>query len=96
MKNKKNIAVALFGSETFDVWNVDPDSLKFMGEPTKHDLTDTGTFENHIEDVNLDGFDDLVAHFGADGLEASSTEAYLTGITMSGNFFWGKDHVACK
>jgi hypothetical protein len=57
--------VAVLGSEAFDVSEIDVATLRFgpSEAPTKHDLTDPWTYNEHLRDVNLDGFPDLVAHF---------------------------------
>jgi hypothetical protein len=59
------IPVAILGSDTLDVADVDVTTLAFGpgGPPTAHDLTDSFTYNDHLQDVNLDGFTDLVTHY---------------------------------
>jgi len=80
--NKGVVPVGLLGSATYDVSDVDVTTLTFgPGNATpKHDLTDALTLAEHTQDVNLDGFPDLVAHFPtADtGLVPGTTEGCLS------------------
>lgn len=71
------VPVALLGSELVDVRRVDPESLAF-GPGKAHLAHRHGP---HVEDVNGDGYPDLVAHFRiADtGIAAGATEACLDG-----------------
>jgi len=59
------IAVALLGTDTFDVATVDVTTLRFGPNdalPT-HDLTDPDVYAEHLQDVNHDGYIDLVSHY---------------------------------
>ena len=80
--NKGVVPVALLGSATYDVSDVDVTTLLFgPGDATpKHDLTDALTLADHTQDVNDDGFDDLVAHFPTQdtGLVPGQPEGCLT------------------
>ena len=59
------IPVAILGSETFDVMDVDAATLAFGPDSATpaHDLSDPTGIADHLEDVDGDGFEDLVAHF---------------------------------
>ena len=74
------VPVAVFGSEEFDVRMIDVTTLEFGDATPAHDLTDSFTYEDHIQDVNLDGYEDLVSHYRQRviGLASSDTEACLT------------------
>ncbi len=92
---KGNVPVAIFGSDTFDVINIEIVSMNLVGlDPIQvfevHD-------ELHIEDLNDDGFDDAVVHLDKAGVcEATSTatlketvEVEVTGKTTDGTPFVG-------
>lgn len=92
------IPVALLGSEDFDVTDVDVTTLAFgsAGSAPKHDLTDEWTYNEHLQDVNLDGFVDLVAHFPTQetGILCGDTEATLSGELLDGSPFEGTDAIS--
>ena len=80
MKNKNGvIPVGLLGSDTFDVTTVDVTTLVFEGASPDHDLTDAAVYAAHLQDVNDDGFLDLVSHYRAQetGLTGASIEGCL-------------------
>jgi hypothetical protein len=87
------IPVALLGSAGFDASDVIFQSLKFglCGESGASPIHRQG----HVEDVNGDGFDDLVSHYrtGQTGIEFGATEACLTGQLNDGSQFVGSDAV---
>ena len=93
------IPVALLGSESMDVTTLDPASLRFgpLGAGTAHDLGKTGTLHGHLQDVNYDGFADLVTHYRtqATGLDCSDQTSLmtLTGQTFVGQEVEGSDWV---
>jgi len=96
-KSKGNIPVAILGSDTFDVADVDVTTLAFgpSGAPPAHDPA------GHLEDVNGDGFTDLVLHFKENGIgiECVDTVATLTGELLDGTPLEGTDSVTpvlCK
>jgi len=64
-KSNGVIPVALLGTDTFDVRTVEVTSLAFgpSNAQPKHDLTDSEVYEEHIQDVNYDGYEDLVSHY---------------------------------
>lgn len=77
------VPVAILGSDTFDVTTVDVTTLAFgpAGAAPRHDLTDASVYADHLQDVNDDGFTDLVSHYRQKetGLVSGDTEACLTG-----------------
>jgi hypothetical protein len=89
------VPVALLGSEEFDVADVDVSTLRFAPDEAlpAHDLTDEWTYNEHLEDVNLDGFMDLMTHFRTQetGIQCGDTEATLTGSLLDGTPFEGND-----
>jgi len=96
------IPVALLGDESLDIMDVDAPTLRLgPGEAAPaHDLTDAWTYNDHLQDVNLDGFMDLIAHFRSPetGIVCGDTEATLTGSLLNGQALAGTDHfrtVAC-
>ncbi|MHC4557259.1 MAG: hypothetical protein ACYTFW_01905 [Planctomycetota bacterium] len=94
-KKKGGVPVAILGSETFDVMTVDVTSLDFEEAAPAHDLTDPDVYIEHLEDVNGDGYIDLVFHFMTPELtlDEDSIEAILKCYTNDGEFLWGKDEI---
>jgi len=92
------VPVAILGSETFDVGDVDETTLMFGTALPAHDLTDPNTYNEHIQDVNDDGFDDLVSHYKQKdtGILCIDTEATLTGELLDGTPIEGIDSVNPK
>jgi hypothetical protein len=64
-KSKGVIPVALLGTDTFDVTTVDVTTLRFGPSDAlpAHNLTDAEVYAEHLEDVNYDGYIDLVSHY---------------------------------
>jgi hypothetical protein len=89
--------VATLGSDTFDVAGVDATTLAFGpdGAAPAHDLSDPAEFADHLEDVDGDGFMDLMAHFRTEeaGIAFGNMEACITGETLDGAPFEGCDAV---
>jgi CSLREA domain-containing protein len=86
---KKNgvLPVAVLGSALLDVSTVAPSSIRFGPADARpfHDLTEPSRLADHLEDVNGDGYIDLVLHFqtSATGLTSSSVLACLVAETAS-------------
>ena len=87
------IPVALLGSEDFDVTEVDQSTLEFEGNAarTKGKSGNIGAFE----DVDGDGYADLVVQFPAEGLALSETdtEATVIGSLLDGTPIIGTDSI---
>ena len=91
------IPVAILGSTTFDVFQVDGTTLAFASDRAapKHDLGDPKVFANHLEDVNRDGFTDLVSHYRTEetGIAFGDNMVCLLGKTLDGEPFEGCDAI---
>jgi len=76
------LPVAILGSDTFDVADVDATTLAF-GPGEAAPLHSSG---GHAEDVNDDGYTDWVSHYRIEEVEvaAGDTELCLTGETLDG------------
>ncbi len=86
------VAVAIFGSSTFDASAVDPQTVTLAGAPA---VKLFGKFYTLVFDLNHDGKIDRILWFEANKLQltATSTEAVLLGKTAYGAAFSGKDKV---
>ena len=85
------LPVALLGAEEFDVLLVDATSLAFgpEGGPFTapiHDLALEGVLADHLQDVNLDGWTDLVTHYRVADLafESGDESACMVGTSLGG------------
>jgi hypothetical protein len=89
--------VVLLGSEDFSVEDIDVTTLRFGRDQAApaHDLTDEWTYNDHLEDVNLDGHMDLVAHFRMQdtGIACGDEAVTLTGSLLSGQSIEGTDSI---
>jgi hypothetical protein len=89
------LPVAILGSDTFDVLDVDVTTLSFGpgAAAPSHDLTKLGAFEDHLRDVNDDGLTDLISHYRIEntGVEPDDAEACITGERLTGTPFEGCD-----
>ena len=90
------VPIAILGSDTFDVYDIDTETLRFaeasvkvVGKKDPHSLC-------NYEDVNDDTFHDLVCHFlTADiaGTDGQSSTATVNGELLNGTPFEGTDIV---
>ena len=94
------IPVAILGSDDFDVEDVDGTTLAFApaGTTPRHDLSNTETFEDHLDDVNGDGLMDLVSHYRTQdtGIAPGDAEACVDGETLDGIQFEGCDAIRTR
>jgi hypothetical protein len=93
------IPVAILGSDALDVHAIDPTTLAFgpEGAPAAHaNLCNQEGFGSHVEDVNDDGFDDLVTHYRTQeaGIAFEAVEACLEGRLVTGQSFQGCDSIS--
>jgi hypothetical protein len=86
-----NLPVAILGSDSFDVADLDVATLAFGpgGASFAHSRGP------HFEDSNGDGYTDLMAHYRVEetGIAFGDTEACVTGETQDGTPFEGCDAV---
>jgi len=85
------IPVAILGSAFFDVADVNVSTLEFgpAGATPFHPLA------FHLEDVNGDGFNDLVTHYRTQetGIAFGDERACITGETNGGSGLFGCDAI---
>lgn len=88
LKTKGSVPVAIFSTAEFDATTVDVSTVRFG--PAKASPVKSST-----ENVNSDGYTDLVVHFDQDatGFTAGDMTAKLTGKTISGRPVEGTDTI---
>jgi hypothetical protein len=94
LKSRKGIPVAILGSDTFDVFEVNVATMAFgpagtIGAAPTHDEG------GHLTDVNDDGYTDLLSHYRPmeTGISTGDTEACVMGETFSGMPFEACDKI---
>ena len=87
------LPVAILGSEEFDVANVLAESLLMVGVAPKQ-KGKSGRVASY-DDVNEDGFIDLMAHFPVAEMDLppGMTSATMTGVLVNGETFTATDNV---
>ena len=93
--SKGLIPVAVLGSVDFDATQVDSSTVVFGPDEA------SPVHDGHVDDVNNDGFTDMVFHFKVKktGIACGDTDATLTGETFDGTAIEGTDSVktaGCK
>ena len=90
VKSTGVVPVAILSTADFDASSVDPSTVAFG--PDEAAITHTA---GHIDDVNGDGFPDLVLHFQTTetGIDCGDTSASLTGQIFGGQAIQGEDAV---
>ena len=85
------LPVAILGSDTFDVTDIDATTLAF-GPGEAAPIHSSG---GHAVDVNDDGYTDWVSHYRIEevGAAAGDTELCVTGETLDGTPFEGCDAI---
>lgn len=88
------IPVAIFGTTTLDVNDIDADTVELEGMEVKA-VGKSNKLLAHIEDSNGDGIDDLIVQIeDEDGVfEIGSTSATLTGSLLNGTQIQGTDDI---
>ena len=93
-KSKGVVPVAILGSATLDVTDIDVSTLQFAGASPKHDLSDPLVYAAHLQDVNLDGFVDLVSHYPQkDTTVCGQATGEITANLLDGTALSGSDSV---
>jgi hypothetical protein len=97
------LPVAILGSESFDVTALDATTLEFgppLGPmvPPVHDLGVDCVLTDHLQDVDEDGFLDLISHYAVPELAFEPTDELgcLFGKTTGGETIGGCDMVDPK
>lgn len=95
-RSKGKIPVAILGGPEFDATQADAATVRF-GSGEAAPAHDGG----HVEDVNEDGFPDLLLHFPTQdaGIACEDASASLSGQTFAGQAFSGSDALSptgCK
>ena len=84
------IPVAIFGNETFDVADIDPETVALEGCAIKA-VGKKGKLLAHIEDINDDGYADLVVQIEDVAGAFVGPTATLTGELFDGTLIEGTD-----
>lgn len=87
------VPVAIFGSATLDVYQIDPITIKLANALSK--LKGNGQPMASYSDINEDGFTDIIVHIVTDALQLTSTDvdAKLDGYLIDGQEIKGLDSI---
>jgi len=85
------IPVAILGSATFDAADVDPSTVTLEGAAVR--LKGKSGNYGSLEDVNNDGYPDLVVHIVDFSVSSGATTATLTGELFDGTPIEGSDSI---
>lgn len=90
-RSKGVVPVAILGSDAFDVGNIDVTTLSFGS----NGATPVDPGGGHLEDVNSDGFLDLVSHYSvpSTGISPGDQSACVTAQTLDGTPLNGCDAI---
>ena len=93
LKSEGVVAVAIFGSATFDPLSVDPSTVTLAGAPVG--TRGRGVPMTSQGDFNRDGYLDLLLYFRTQDLKLApgATEAVLYGDTTTGQRIRGADSI---
>ena len=93
-KSNGVLPVGILSSDTFDATQADPSTVFLEGAPIASP-SQQGRFLVSEEDVNGDGWTDLVVKFDAELLDIAvpTGTALLVGVTFDGQAFWGEDTI---
>ena len=88
------VPVALLGSAEVNVGDIDINTVAFGEAPPAHDLADPSVYLDHLQDVNGDGFLDLVSHYRVRDtiIEYGDTDAGIEAV-INGMFFTCADSI---
>lgn len=91
--SKGTVPVAIFGNSAFDVRQIDLRSVTLANAPIK--LKNNGKFMANYEDVNGNGFTDIVVHIITEALQLTETDekAELNGFLIDGRNIKGSDSI---
>jgi len=103
LRSRGVVPTAILGSSSLRVDQIDVDTLAFgpAHAAPAHDPGNAVTRAAHTQDVNADGFPDLMIHFAVQetGITCGDTGASLSGALHSGTTFEGTDTITplgCK
>jgi hypothetical protein len=93
LKSNGVVPVAILGSATFDVHQIDPTTVKLANAPVA--LKGNGQPMASYEDVNADGIIDLVVHVPTQALQLTPADvkAILTGFLLNGTEIKGSESI---
>jgi len=91
LKSRGTVPVAILGSADFNAATVVPESIRLAGASVA--VKPSGALRYSIEDVNGDGFADLVFHIKTADISGAQALLKLTAETSDGGYIAGEDTV---